>query len=113
MERISRSEFQEILKKGRGLHAPHVSLSAVRAQGGKGSAFAFVVSRKVSGKAVVRNLLKRRAHSIVRSGLPRMRSALRGAFFFKKGAAGLSFDELKQEIDSLLLREVVFPRTAV
>ncbi|MFQ5661670.1 MAG: ribonuclease P protein component [Candidatus Paceibacteria bacterium] len=92
--------FNEVLKKGKSYHSPHVSLKVLSVARSEKSSFYFVVSGKVIKKAVKRNLFKRRGRSIARqSGA---KPGYVGAFFAKKGAGALEFAEFKAEILDLL-----------
>jgi len=102
MKRVTRTVFPLVLKKGHVFHAPHISLRVISAPETVESAFAFVVSRKVTNMAVKRNLLKRRGRHIVREATEKLKNKYTGVFFFKKDADSLSFEELQEEIASLL-----------
>lgn len=104
--RLSRVLFATLLKDGAFFHSPHLSLRVVKTQKGL-SKFSFVVSKKVSKSAVIRNLLRRRGYSTLQSILngglkEEMNKAAIGAFFFKKGAPKLGFGEIRDEIEFLL-----------
>ncbi len=89
------------------LHPPHsanLSLRVTKTQKGL-SKFSFVVSKKVSKSAVVRNLLRRRGYSALQSALDREKistGGFLGAFFFKKGADKLDFKSIQSEVVFLL-----------
>ena len=68
------------------------------------SRFAFVVSTKVSKKAVERNLLRRRLREIIRKVLPRIKSGLDIMISTRPQACKLSFQELEQEVHALLTK---------
>jgi ribonuclease P protein component len=104
--RISRVLFDTVLKDGAFFHSQNLSFRVVKAQK-RLSKFSFVVSKKVSKSAVVRNLLRRRGYSVLKSIIgtkskEKMDNAILGAFFFKKGAEKLGFDEVRGEIEFLL-----------
>jgi ribonuclease P protein component len=92
MNTSSQPSFATIMKRGTLVHSPHLSLKVLK---GEGPVFV-VVSKKVAKTAVLRNRLKRRVRSIVQ------KNKLNGIFFTKKGATGLSFQELKKEVSSLV-----------
>ena len=66
--------------------------------------FAFVVSTKVSKKAVERNLLRRRLREIVRKDLSRLKSGLDILIIAKPQAKDLSFQALEQEAHVLFTK---------
>lgn len=67
-ERISKSQFAEILKSRQFTNSPHFTLRSV--PGGGAAKFAVSVSKKVSKKAVIRNRVRRRAYSALPEASP-------------------------------------------
>jgi ribonuclease P protein component len=109
--RISRASFDTILKDGAFFHSPHISLRIVRAQNDLPK-FSFIVSKKVSKSAVLRNLLRRRGYSTLKVILKdrlkeKMKPSILGAFFLKKGAERLKPKEFQDEIALLLKKSKV------
>ena len=98
------SIFETSLKKGSNFSLEHLNFRFVNTNTSDPSKFSFVVPSGVSKKAVVRNLLKRRARHIIRKQLDKIKDGYIGAFFFKKGANTLKFDKLESEINSSLLK---------
>ncbi len=66
--------------------------------------FAFVVSTKVSKKAVERNLLRRRLREIIRAELPQLKTGLEVLIIARPQARQLDFQALKQEVEALLTK---------
>jgi ribonuclease P protein component len=64
--------------------------------------FAFVVSKKVSKKAVIRNLLKRRGRKVIQDIKGRTKEGFSYIFFFQKGASDIDLKSIKEEMLSLL-----------
>jgi len=98
--RISKETFRTLGKQGVTLHNPLFSVkislpkdSCVRAS--------FVVSAKVSSKAVMRNTLRRRGYETVREVLPFLKS-VQLIFFLKKEASLAKPAEFKAQIESVL-----------
>ncbi len=100
--RVSRTEFETVLKNGGWYHSPHLTLRASKNTLGKKSVFAVSVSKKVAKKAVSRNLLKRRVYSVIGEGLSGVTDGYSAVFFLKKGIAEIVFSDLKKEVISLL-----------
>ncbi|MBI4117996.1 MAG: ribonuclease P protein component [Parcubacteria group bacterium] len=100
--RVARSEFAPILKKGRTLHSPLLSLRVLEKKQceKEPSTFAFVVSKKVAAKATARNRIKRRGYATLRE-IQSISPCHSCVVFFKKGADTASFAALKKEILSL------------
>lgn len=65
-------------------------------------AIGFIVSNKVSKKAVQRNLIKRRMRAIVRSFLSSIKSDSVLVFIAKKQSLDASFDQLQKDISYLI-----------
>jgi ribonuclease P protein component len=103
--RISKTEFGELLKKGRAFHSPYFSLLCFKKEN-KEPKFAFVVSKKVARNAADRNILRRRGFSVLRdiSILKEKNKwvGFFGVFFFKKEAKNLNFEDIKKEVKILL-----------
>lgn len=99
-ERISRSFFPSVLKRGKSLHAAHLSLKYLPAA--HGGQFSLVVSKRVIKQAVGRHRLKRQVYSVLRE-LQRLKKArISGVFFAKQGSEKLSFKEISEEVGTLL-----------
>jgi len=69
--------------------------------GQKSLRFAVVVPKKVSLKAVVRNVLKRRVSHVLRDLSPRLIQSPYVALTLKKGVEALSFTALTHELEVL------------
>lgn len=64
----------------------------------------FVVSKKISNKAVVRNKIKRRLREAIRKEMPAMKAGFDFAFFAKKNIIDKDFQQISQAIKNLLLK---------
>ncbi len=100
--RIGKEYFEEIGARGVSFHGKFLSLRVLKAGEDKQSKFSFAVSKKVSNKAVDRNLLKRRGYSVVGEVLDSVRPSFLATFSIKKGAEALSFSEFREEMLFLL-----------
>lgn len=94
-------EFEEVLRKGTVAKGKFFVLR-IKDSKSEFSRFGFVVSTKISKKAVVRNKVKRRARNIVRELLESLRKNIDGVFIALPGVEKASFDEMKSDILSLL-----------
>ncbi|MCX6735672.1 MAG: ribonuclease P protein component [Candidatus Parcubacteria bacterium] len=103
--RITKTRFDELMKKGRVLHSPSFSLRYSKGLNVL-PRFAFVVSKKVAKNAVDRNLLRRRGFSILRDlGILKQENVWKGffgTFFYKKEGKEMKIKELKKEIEEIL-----------
>ncbi|NBD74009.1 ribonuclease P protein component [Patescibacteria group bacterium] len=61
-----------------------------------------VISKKVARRAVARNHLKRQLAALLREGVLPALSPCHGLLVAKKGAAELSFSELREEVATLI-----------
>lgn len=105
--RINKKLFTEIIKVGKSFYSDNFSLKT-RSMPADYSAFAFVVSSKVSKKAVERNKLKRRARHIVRKMMPEIKKGLAVIIFSKPGSGKLKFPELEEEIKTIFKKAKIF-----
>lgn len=104
-----RREFSILKKHGRMLNSESFgflySVSPTPSLPSKPPLFNFIVSTKVSKKAVQRNLIKRRLSEIVRQMLPELSGkSVSGVFLCKKGVLGKTYAELKKEVIFALRR---------
>ena len=110
-QKVPRRLFIEALTKGRSIHSKYLSLRFLKSKELKQSRFSFIVSSKVSKKATVRNLLKRRGYYIVRKNKKNISDQFIFLFFFsaksgsafggKKTKTTDPFKELEREILTL------------
>lgn len=98
-QRLSRREFDHLLKKGRRIHGTHLSLLYYPTQSSK---YAVVVSKKTAKRANARNLLRRRVYAILQPHTTTCVGYL--AVFTKPSCTTLSYQQLKDELTTLLAR---------
>ena len=73
----------------------------------RGPKCACVVSKKVSPKAVERNLIKRRCREAARALILKRNEALALVFYAKREARGAAFENIRKDTASLLGRALV------
>jgi len=109
--RITKREFDELMKNGRVFHSPLFSLRFGNKKNDDIPKFAFVISKKVAKNASDRNILKRRGFHALRELIfplsVEKRSGHMVAFFFKKEAIGLKFKDIKKDMEILLKKNGV------
>lgn len=96
-------DFKKILKEGRGLRQKNIFFKFLINDLGE-SRFGFVVSKKISNKAVVRNRVKRRMREAVHNAFPGIKVGVDGAFIALEGIEEDSFQEIEETIMLLLKR---------
>jgi len=101
-QRIERKYFSQILKTSRRFISPHFLLYIATQENKLPAKFSFSVSKKVSKKAVGRNLLRRRGYSVISRHIQDIRPGYFYFFSFKSKPQELSFVELEREIINLL-----------
>lgn len=77
----------------------------------KESRVAFIVSKKVSSKAIVRNKIKRRLREIVRGDLKKIKNGYDIVFFTKKGVEKMEYSEVKKEVEQLFKKSNLYNET--
>ena len=87
-----------VAKKDAANSSPDVTSGSL---GGE-SRFGFIVSKKISKKAVVRNRIRRLLSEAVQNLLSRMKQGFEGVFLAKREIAGKSYDEVFDEVERVL-----------
>lgn len=96
-----RKDFERVLRYGKGIKEDFLFLKIIENKL-QNSRFGFVVSQKISKKAVVRNALKRRLREVVRLNLPKIEKGLDGVFLTRPGLEQKDFHGLEIIINKLL-----------
>lgn len=99
-KRLKTSDFKDF-RGSRTLHSPHFILRLK--EGSPPPRIAAVVSNAVAKKAVDRNRLRRRVYTLLRNHQPPLKAGLL-TITAKKGATGLTFEQLRQEINIALAK---------
>ncbi len=98
--RLKKELVKDIVKRGKAAKNSNVFLKYLFIPG-RTKSFSFIVSSKVSKRAVLRNKLKRRARAAVLELLPQVKNGYLVVVFFKKNNLGMNFGEIKNELTSL------------
>ncbi len=96
-------DFERLAREGRAVYGGELMLKW-RLNNLKQSRFGFVVSKKVDKRAVVRNKIKRRLRAIVRENLSKIRPGYDVMILTRSEIKNLTFMQLKNKIDDLLIR---------
>jgi ribonuclease P protein component len=108
-----RNDFQQVYQKGRrrtGIHLSVTVLPKPRSLNGlnqpatlTNTCFGISISKKVSKKAVVRNLVKRRIKGALRQSIDRILPGKMVVITCKPSIVGCDYDEILRELEKLLL----------
>ncbi len=101
--RVGRELFSQILTRSKSFYGNNLSLRVFKTpHSNKETKFSFIVSKKVSNKAVKRNLLKKRGYYAVKKISKNLNNGFVCMFFLKNSSILLSYTELEKEILFLL-----------
>lgn len=92
-----KKDFDSVFKKGESFKSRSFILKITKNNLGK-SRFGFIVSKKVSKKAVVRNKIKRRLRSIIKQNLKDIKKGMDVVLIILSGIEKKNFTELKEEL---------------
>lgn len=98
-----KKDFQRVFQKGKGLRENLLTFKWI-SNNLKVSRFGFVISKKISKKAVVRNKIKRRLREKVRIKLSHLRKGIDGVIIVQPGAAKEKNQEIAKNLNKILLR---------
>jgi ribonuclease P protein component len=107
-----RQDFQQVYQKGRRRTGSHLSVMVLprpRSLDGyatrhlDATCFGISISKKVSKKAVVRNLIKRRIKGALRQSIDQVLPGKMVVITCKPSITGCDYDEILRELEKLLL----------
>jgi ribonuclease P protein component len=97
--------FSTVYQQGRRASSKHLTLRVLQkvdSAAAGGSQFGFVVSQKVSKRAVVRNRLKRQVKAAVQALLPRLKSGFWVVVILRPGSIECDYEQFLRELEQLL-----------
>ena len=98
-----KKDFRKVFKKGKGIKENLLTFKWT-ANNLKVSRFGFIVSQKVSKKAVLRNKIRRRLREKVRAELPRFKKGIDGVIIVNPGAAEEKSQEMTGSLNKIFSR---------
>lgn len=101
-----KSDFAKVLKSGRITGGAFLSIAVHRGDGSVPK-IGFIVSNKISKKAVERNRLKRLMRQAIKPNLANIEDGARLVFLAKRNAANAASEEITRESQDLLKRSGV------
>jgi len=93
----SKKKFAEIRNEGRVLYSPLFGFLTCRKDDDL-KKFGFIVSKKISKKAVDRNRIRRVLSEIVRNNLEKFENGTRVVFLTKQEILGKKYEEVETEV---------------
>ena len=92
-----KKEFAEIKNKGRVLYSPLFGFLTHKENDDQ-KKFGFIVSKKISKKAVDRNKIRRILSEVIRKNLEKVDNGTRVIFLTKKEILGKKYNEIEREV---------------
>ncbi|MCK5044233.1 ribonuclease P protein component [Candidatus Parcubacteria bacterium] len=99
----SKKDFDRVFREGRGLKEDFLYLKFAK-NNSNFSRFGFIVSQKVSKRAVVRNRLKRALRALIRTRMPRVKKGVDIVLIAISGLENKDFWELENIVDKIFER---------
>jgi len=99
-----RREFPNLKEKGELVPHSFFGLLCLKTKKNLGVRFAFLISTKVSKKAVLRNRLKRKLSAVVEKKLSRVCPGTEAVFLLKGRALEASSAQLARAVDDIFLK---------
>jgi ribonuclease P protein component len=96
----NKKDFEKVFKIGSGFKEDFLYLKFAK-NNLKNSRFGFVVSKKFSNKAVVRNKIKRRLRSLIEINLDKIKKGVDCIIIVRPGLEITDFWDLEKKIDKL------------
>ena len=97
----SKKEFLEIKNKGRVLYSPFFGFLTCQ-ENDDLKKFGFIISKKISKKAVDRNKIRRVLSEVVRKNLDKFKNGTRVVFLTKKEILNKKMIEVEKEVKKFL-----------
>ena len=99
---VKKKDFKLAFEKGTSYFSPAVNLVVSKNNDASYFLIGFIISNKVSKKAVVRNKIKRQMRAILRSFLSTLKGGGSLIFIAKKSLLDSNYHELERDIRTLL-----------
>ena len=102
-----KKDFEEVFKKGKGFREDFLFLKIKKNELGV-SRIGFVVSKKISRKAVQRNKIKRRLREVMKFYLSKIETGFDIVFLAKPGIGEKDFQEIKEIAQKIFKKAKIF-----
>ena len=104
-----KKDFQKVFKKGKGIKENLLTFKWTP-NNLKVSRFSFIVSKKISKKAVLRNKIKRRLREKVKTELPRFKKGIDGVIIVNPEAAKKKSQEMIGSLNKIFSRAKIIQK---
>jgi ribonuclease P protein component len=98
-----KKDFEKVFKMGKGYREDFLFLKTTK-NNLKESRFGFIVSKKISNKAVIRNKIKRRLRAIIQKKIPRMKKGMDIVIVTLPGIEDKSFQEIEKNVNKIFAK---------
>ena len=95
-----KKDFEKALRQGKGFKEDFLYLK-IKKNNLKSSRFGFVVSKKFSKKATIRNKIKRRLGELIRIRMSKIKKGIDGVIIIIPGLEATDFHELEEIMNKL------------
>lgn len=96
-----RKDFQEIKELGKIYQSPIFGLALIKKEE-EGKQFGFIISKKISKRAVDRNKIKRYLSQSIKNNLVNIPEGIRAVFLAKKDLLGKKYEEINEEVIEII-----------
>lgn len=100
---IYKADFENVKQNGRFISTKDFSVSYINRKDDGESRFGFIVSKKISLKAHIRNKVKRSLREIVRANLPQVKKGMDFVILAKTGIVHCLHDTLETELKKAIV----------
>jgi len=95
-----KKDFEKVFQAGKGFKQDFLFLKVLKNNLDK-TRFGFIVSKKISNKAVIRNKIKRQLREIIRNRLQRIKKGMDIVLVTLPGIENQEFQEIETSVDIL------------
>ncbi|MFC1629966.1 ribonuclease P protein component [Patescibacteria group bacterium] len=104
---LKKKDFDRVFKKGKGVKQNFLFMKWAK-NDLPVSRFGFIVGKKTSKKAPLRNKIKRRMREIIRANLSRIEKGIDIVFISRAGLTKNSFSQLEENIKTAFKKSKIF-----
>lgn len=98
-----KKDFERVFKKGKGYRGDFLFFKETK-NNLKESRFGFIVSKKISNKAVIRNKVKRRLRAIIQKKKTGIKKGMDIVIITLPGIENKSFQEIEEDVNKIFAK---------